>query len=189
MATNLSLRWVLIIIFLPILVRAQKGSIISFGASNISFNEEVEFPLSSSSTKSVYLAYEALPTESFAAKLQGTYGVSNDNFKYWDVGISLSYLMKLKRITQENQGTRLSFPIMITIFYWDLDDSLTNRYGSFGLAGQGGIRYYLTYKLALEGYFGYYFNHINKVNEDSFSESIGTIKNTRLSIGISYFIN
>jgi len=167
---------------------AQKGSVISVGGSNIAFNSDSQFPISKLSNNAYYLAYEAIPSENISGKFQFTRTIPNPEVSYWDIRMSISYLLKIKDKENPNKGSRLSFPVNISVFYWDLKDLVNNDYGYIGLGAQGGIRYYLTYTLAIEGYYGFNVNHINRINLERFNESVGSVFSKQFTIGLSYFL-
>lgn len=166
----------------------QKGSVVSVGVSKFLFNKNKNFTINSLNTNGIYFAYEAIPLEYTSGKFQYTRSFGDDTQSYWDFRMSIAYLLKIKDKKNPRKGSRLSFPLHLSFFFWNLTNNPGNQYGYLGYGGQLGVRYYLTYKIALEGFYGLNRSFINKINDKQFKDSIGFISSNQITIGVSYFI-
>jgi len=167
----------------------QEGSVFSFGVGNISFEENNELPFAQQSVNKAYVAYELISENGWSAKVFYTTDLNIQESSYWDLGLGFTYMLKLTAKDSEKKGSLLSFPISFSGAYYDLNGANDKSYGNLRIGVEVGVRLYVTRKIAINGTIGRHSNIINRIDEEEFMDSIGSILNNRISLGISYFIN
>lgn len=168
---------------------SQKGSIISAGVANHSHSTDI-FRLSDPNTLGSYITYEYIPSSHMTGGFRFNKSLTSSNVNYWDLRLFLGVLLQPpSSLGKPDSKSRFQFPIVFNISYFSLNDIQSDRYGYVGIGAQGGVRFYLTNKVALEGFYNYNRNFINRISTTNFNESIGHITTSQVGVGISYFLS
>lgn len=159
------------------------GSAFGLGVSNLSHQSKEVAIRTEEPSIGYFLSYEAVTYDllSVGFKWLATYPTQEEDLFFWD--------FRLQMGTEINRSSRLQFPIRGHISVFGLNDKVNPNYGNAGFGFEGGVRFYLTGKIAIDGTYNYCKYYVSTVGDEKYKDAIGNIQGGFINVGLSFFLN
>ena len=176
-------KYILLLLLLsPMISFSQKGYLVALGASQVSLspshNDLVEEELKS--YQSIYGTMEWITPFKLTVGIEGNYSLDKQ-FNFYDVKLKAGWILSRKN--------RLQIPIYLNYGLFGVDglNDEKNRGEVYGI--QGGLRFYITRKIAVLGVYDTSFSPITKVDGDKIDPVNRNYGRNAISLAITYYIS
>lgn len=179
---NMKNYFLIFFILLPIFAFSQNGYLLALGGSHVSLNPShndlVKDELKN--YQSIYGTMEWITPFKLTIGIEGNYSLDNQ-FNFYDLKLKAGWILSRKN--------RLQIPIYVNIGFFGVEgfNEEKNRGEVYGL--QGGLRFYITRKIAILGVYDTSFSLITRVDGDKVDPVTRSYGRNAITLALTYYIN
>jgi len=130
--------------------------------------------------QSAFLNFELLPDKFWGIGLEFHHSIGHERYTLRDFRIKLGGTL--------NHGSRVQFPIYPFVSFYGFKDRLASKYSLVGYGVKGGVKFYFTNKIAIQGEYEYSLFPIIGIDDKVLEEAAGEIIGRGISIILTYNI-
>lgn len=149
---------------------------LTLGVKQFSYSSS-EVQIGEPSFNSVYAAFDLLPDNKYGIGFEFHHSINNSRFRLRDFRIKIGGIF--------NHGSRIQFPLYPSVSFYSFNDNTGEKYSTLGLGIMGGLKFYITDKLSVQGMYSLIAYAVQSINGNILDEA-RSISGKGIRVGLSY---